>query len=56
MCGLKVDIITMPSLIVMMGVCFSKESVKKWWKISMTKLKVKFKTLRFKNVIQCKGT
>ena len=36
MCGLKVDIITMPSLIVMMGVCFSKESVKKWWKISMT--------------------
>ena len=26
MCGLKVDIITMPSLIVMMGVCFSKEN------------------------------
>ena len=46
----------MPSLIVMMGVCFSKESVKKWWKISMTKFNVKFKTLRFKNVIQCKGT
>ena len=55
MCGLKVEIISTASLVIMKGSFFNKKCVKKWWQFTLNTFIVKFKTLHFKSIIQCKG-
>ena len=55
MCGLKMEIISTASLVIMKGSFFNKKCVKKWWQFTLNKFIVKFKTLHFKSIIQCKG-
>ena len=55
MCGLKVEIISTASLVVMKGSFFNKKCVKKGWQFTLNKCIVTFKTLHLKSIIQCKG-
>ena len=55
MCGLKVEIVSTASLVIMKGSFFNKKCVKKWWQFTLNKFIVKCKTLHFKSIIQCKG-
>ena len=56
MCGLKVEIISTASLVIMKGSFFNKKCVqKKWLQFTLNKFILKFKTLHFKSIIQCKG-